>query len=517
MGLPGVLAALGVPAARLPQALEALSPHWAASRASLLLEHGTGGTIPWFLSAPEVRAACDWGGLPPEAEVVLLREADRVAADPGLRLLAWHCHALLFDHDDDGEKADDGDEAAGYGAARVGAWPEAELGGPFLLLVALGMVRRTREAHASVVLGGAGAWAGGVPEEVTRATCGQLACFCRTYARMRATAATAAAAAAAATTTTTTTTTAQLAQSHEPDEPREAPVAPVAHVGLCLSQLAWTRHYPRGRLFRLGRFEFMARPWKGGVVAFRHRLSGQVVALAPHGARFTAEGVVAREPEGGAAEGGDAEGAWTATLVETPERALGSVVSPLGHALRSEANVSLDLAAWECVLRPGDVTLDLHIPEGGHMGLDACGASLRAGAAFFAAVASSRGRAPCRAVTCSSWVLNPQFERIQLSSGNLVAFQREVHLFPVPFTTSRDGLWCIFLQGSGSAGDVDLAADGARDTSLRRGVADFLLAASRDGERWRGNGGMFLLVDDLPRFGSQCYRNSGSGHLDGDA
>jgi hypothetical protein len=403
MKLEHALSKVGV-----PQAAGALEPHWQESAASL------GDRKPWFLEPAEVRVAREYGGFPPEAEAGLVDEAQRIASDPGTRLVAWHCHRLLYDHPD-------------YDS--FGRWP-AGLGGTLGLLVAMGMVRRVREAHAGM----------GVPEEVTRETCSQLSCFAENYSRMTG-----------------------------------------GGLGIPVTQIYWTRHYPACRLFRLGRMEYMIHPFRGGVVAFRHRRSAAVVALAPDGTRYTDQGQVAWEAGGG----------WTARLERTAEAVTGSPVSPLGAAERRR--VTLALKDWECVLAPGDATLDMHIPEGGRMTLEACGDSMRRAAAFFARFFPND---LCRTFGCWSWIFNTQFERIRLSSDNLVRFQRELYLFPVP-SSGRDGLWFIFLQDQ-----VDPAAV-PRDTSLRRGVADFLAT----GERWRG-GGMFFLVDDLPRFGTRAYRSA---------
>lgn len=391
----------------IPQAAEVLAPHWEESVAAL------GGGIPWFLAPAEVSAARVWSGFAADAEAELQAEARRIAADPALALVAWHCHRLLYEHTD---------------YENFDSWP-AELGGTFYLLVAMGMVRRTREAHTAM----------GVPEEVTRATCSQLACYSQNYTRMTG-----------------------------------------GGVGIALPQIFWTRHYPACRLFRLGRMEYMIRPFRGGVLAFRHRGSGEVVALSEHGTRYTAEGQVAWEPDGG----------WVAALERTPEEVSGSIVSPLGMA--EERKVTLSLREWGRVLAPGDATLSMHIPVGGHMTLEACGDSMRRAATFFARFFPNQ---LCRAITCTSWIFNTQFERIRLSSDNLVRFQRELYLFPTP-SDGQDGLWFIFLRN-----EVD-PKTAPRDTSLRRAVADFLAT----GERWRG-GSMFFLVDDLPRFGTQCYRS----------
>jgi hypothetical protein len=402
MTLQNALSSIGI-----PQAEALLSPHWEQSVAAL------GDGMPPFLEPAELRSAREWGGIDPGFEGALLEEARRIASDPARRLVAWHCNRLLYDHPD---------------YEGVQSWPP-ELGGIFAMIVAMGMVRRVREAHAAM----------GVPEDVTRATCGQLACFGHNYTRMTG-----------------------------------------GGIGIAGSQIYWTRHYPACRLFRLGRMEYMIRPFRGGVLAFRHRGTGEVVALAPQGTRFDDEGQVAWKPEGG----------WTASIARTADTVTGSVVSPLGMAERRQ--VTLRLREWECVLSPGDAELDMHIPEGGRMTLEACGESMRRAAEFFARFFPNQ---VCRAIVCASWIFNTQFERMELSSDNLVRFQRELYLFPLP-SNGKDGLWFIFLSN-----DVD-PRTAPRDTSLRRAVADFLAT----GERWR-LGGMFFLVDDLPRFGTQVYRS----------
>ena len=495
--LEAALAAIGVPPAAIPEAAEALAPqHWAGSLASLGGGASDGEAVPWFLAPAEVSAAAGWCGLPIGAEAALLLEAARVAASPPLRHLAAHCHRLLYDA---AIEADCGAEA-------VGRWPGPQLGGGLLLLVCLGMVKRTRAAHAAL----------GVPDEISRATCGQLACFSRNFARMTAGATATAGGGVGG--------------------------GASGGVGIPLSQVAWTRYYPACRLFRLGRMEYMVRPFRGCVVAFRHRATGKVVALAQHGARFTREGQIAAadsqsegaiQPEGGGVLDGD--GAWTASLDECdPERVTGFAVSPLGHAVgphagppvgpaqqrgggdattttttaatttttATSAAVTLELSAWERVLGPGDAILDMHIPAGGGLTPSACEDSLRRAFAFFGAAFPAT---PCRAVSCSSWVLTTQLERMPLLAArgsNLLRLQREVHLFPVPPPPpASDGLWCIFLQDR-----VD-PATAPRDTTLRRAVAEFLEAAAATGERWRA-GGMFFLKDDLGRFGTQCYRGA---------
>ncbi len=382
------------------------------------------GRTPFFLQPDAFTAGREWCGFGREADPSLRETARRIVEDPALTLLAWHCYRLLYEHADYND---------------MKRWPSFEqalgdLGGVFHLLVTLAMVPRVRELHIKM----------GVEEDVTRQTLSQVSCMAGNFRRMTG-----------------------------------------GRLGVTLNALYWMRHYVAGRLFRIGRMEYMIQPWGGSVEVWRHREAGQVVALAPDGARLNGGGFV-----DGTAGKFDEERGWTARLVEDAEAVAGCPISPFGMAERRE--VRLAKAVWECVLKKGDLSLQMHIPAGGGMTLERCGDSMQRAVPFFRRLFPDQ---PFNAVTCISWIFNTQFEQIALSSDNLVRFQRELYLFPVS-SSGKDGLWFIFLRDPGDP------ASAPRDTSLRRAVADFLAA----GNTWRG-GGMFYLADDLARFGSQHYRS----------
>ena len=284
----------------------------------------------------------------------------------------------------------------------------------------------------------------GVPEEVTRETCSAVAAMVARYRR-------------------------------EPGSP----------LGVHLNTAYWLRHHTAGRLFRHGRMEYMIRPSWGNVEVYRHRENGAVIALASDGTRYNQRGYI-----DAASAAPDGAGYWTATLAIEANAVTGYPISAYGMAIRRP--VRLELAHWELVLHKGDAMLEMHIPDGGGMSLDRCIDSMRRAAAFFRRYFPAE---PFRAIMCNSWIMGNPLQDIPLSSDNLARFQRELYLFPVP-STGRDGLWFIYLQEP-----VDLAT-APRDTSLRRAVADYLVA----GNPWRG-GGMFFLVEHLDRLGSAYYRS----------
>ena len=95
---------------------------------------------------------------------------------------------------------------------------------------------------------------------------------------------------------------------------------------------------------------------------------------------------------------------------------------------------------------------------------------------------------------CTSWVFNPRFSTLLAPDANIRLFEQEVYLHPVP-SGRREGLSFIF-----GTDDVD-PATAARDTSIRRVLVEEIEAG-----RPLMIGGMFILTEDLDRFGQQFYR-----------
>lgn len=287
----------------------------------------------------------------------------------------------------------------------------------------------------------------GIPDSVTRETCVQIRCMSENYAR-----------------------------------------ANNGHMGIFRRQLGWLRQYTGKFVYvRLGRLEYALQPFAGGMEVYRHRQTGRVMALVEEGQKFDAEGHM---PATAAPE---VPGGWTAALRSTADAVTGHPICPGGHAVRE--CVTLPSTEWQRVLARGDFVLNMHIPAGGGLTSEACEESLKSAAAFF------RKRFPeaaPAAVVCRSWMFSNLLEHCLPPEANLVRFLRELYLFPTP-NSATAALWFIFLQ------DEFDPATAPRDTSLRRAVLDFLA----QGHPWR-DGGMFILMDDIPRYGTQQYRGDGS-------
>ncbi|MHB8994990.1 MAG: acyltransferase domain-containing protein [Armatimonadota bacterium] len=360
-----------------------------------------------------------------EVEPFLTEVAQRIMASPALKQLWWHCLRLLFHHVD-------------YPGPNMRQWPSLEhlLGeqhGVFYLLAVMEVVSLTQAQHRKR----------GVPESVAaEGLTGNLQECVGNYKTLN-----------------------------------------PGRFGVDLRVVYWLRHDSEGELYRLGRIEYMNRPFHGPIQAFRNRRTGETVALAEDGVSYTPEGYVF----GHGTE--TAPGGWTSTLTFTDKSVRGYRISPLGHA--TQELVELPLDEWPCVLRKGDHVLEMHIPGGGGFTPEKCRESMEQAVAFFRQYFPEQ---PFVGLGCMSWILNPQIGQIYRPDSNMVLWQQEMYLYPIP-SSGRDGLHFLFARD-----DID-PATAPRDTSMRRAFLDWLASGKR-----LMSGGAFILTEDLQHYGTQHYR-----------
>jgi hypothetical protein len=264
----------------------------------------------------------------------------------------------------------------------------------------------------------------------------------------------------------------------EEDEPARPPW------GLRPHALGWLVNHLRGELYRLGRLQFQFGSLQLQVRAFRHRASNLVVALSEEGIRYRQDGGRATGDQKGEA------GAWLARLAMGDGEVSGYPILPIGRALHRQ--VTLSAADWQQVLGSGQPVLHVHIPAGSPLSPDLCAESMRLATQFFPRHFPER---PFDAFCCGSWLLEAELEQFLPATSNIVRFQREFYLVPIP-SHPRYFLSQIFGE---APQDLTKAP---RNTSLQRAILEFLEAG---GELRPAGGGGFLLPQDLD-WGAQVYR-----------
>ncbi len=238
-----------------------------------------------------------------------------------------------------------------------------------------------------------------------------------------------------------------------------------------LLEYGWLCNHFSFKLFRIGRLQFVYQPCHIPAYVYRNQISGVVMALCPNGAMYQPNG------DGAGVNGNAFNGVWLARLREENGFVEGFPIHRSGHALRSM--VRLDLAQWECVLKPGDPVLDMHIAEGCPLNAEAVGKSLDQAPEFFR---QHLGADDVRAMTCSSWLLDDNIGQMQ-PNGNIASFQRRFYLIPA----LHAGDWQTRERAFGNP-DVDILTAECR-TSLQRSIA----AWYESGRYCRNSAGLILV------------------------
>ena len=230
---------------------------------------------------------------------------------------------------------------------------------------------------------------------------------------------------------------------------------------------SWLRTMARV-LYWLGRLEFVLTPFPYRQRVYRHRKTGEVIAMAEAGEPYSDDGV------------NIGTHTWVATLVETDDAIIGTPFSPRGKALRQMVRLPRD--AWDLVLKQGDDVVDVHIPSEGAMTIAALHDAHRQAAKFFDLYYPDR---PFAVYACDSWLFSPLLEEILGPDSNIVRWHHEGYLVP------DDSVGEDLLE----------LAQTTHDSRLRRA----LRARLAEGKPL-SCGRYLYLRRDLDRFGTQPYR-----------
>lgn len=257
--------------------------------------------------------------------------------------------------------------------------------------------------------------------------------------------------------------------------------------GIIHQQIHWTRNYVDGKLYRLGRMEYMAKRMNDKIRVFRHKQHGHVIAMVKKPSFFAEDGMV-RAP----ANSLDVASLKQTHYREDKEYVEAYPVSPDGRIFPEP--MTINLADWKKVLGENDWCIDMHIPAGGGMRPELCRDSMRKAFQFFPQHFPDRRFS---AIVCESWIFNTQFEEL-LPRTNIAEFMQEVYLFPVP-SDPYSGFFFVFCK---NPEDYDDLSQAPRDTSMRRAMLEVLTT----GRKLRKSG-MFFLPEEMEKYGTKVYRN----------
>ena len=255
--------------------------------------------------------------------------------------------------------------------------------------------------------------------------------------------------------------------------------------GFNFCQLYWMRYYTEGKLFRIGRLEYLlhnAPAWMPAV--YKNRYDGSLKVFCPDRWRFLPDGSrpLTETPD---------EETCITSLKIADGRLIGTPILPNGKILLDWTE-SIRLDEWEPVCSPWEPVPSIHIPGGGGMSPEMVRQSMLEAKQFFRKYFNM----DIRMFVCCSWILNPDWER-ELPDSNMVKFLQEGYAFPGTETQGKEGLFFVF--GSNDADPFAFPKENRLYEAFRRIL--------KSGGILR-NGGVFFLTDRLNEFGTQCYRRN---------
>jgi len=371
---------------------------------------GLGGKPMRAVASVDWRAACEACGLPGDAVRAVEAAADRLRREPAHRHLLRRCHEVVF--------------ARPFREDRfelLGRWTEGlgDFRPLFHVLVLLENFPELTSLHRSR----------GVPDEITAATLSDL---------------------------------------------RDRMVKHHGATGCWgLPEINWLSFIFSGRIFRVGRFQFVAKPLRAAVCGFRHRIADWPLLLAREGLAFRPDGQ--RDGTNSATD----RGAWRSVLRESADGVEGNPVHPDGRVLRQ--TVFLPAVEWRREIGESDNILDTHIPEGGGLGTTDWRSSFADALFFF-----DRCFPEVRPLgfDCQTWMLDNQLPSLLPAGSGIRRFQEEFYLYPV-LSDDRQTMERVF-GGEADGGELPMV------TSLQKKLAAFIGAGGSPRQ-----GGGLILRDDV--------------------
>ena len=224
------------------------------------------------------------------------------------------------------------------------------------------------------------------------------------------------------------------------------------HLGLDQTYFRWLHLFAFAEIFRVHGIQFEFTSLKKSAAFLRNKQTGQILPVSVD-VLVHASGKMLL----GAGGYEDSEGAFQTTFSEDEENfyAYGvydHIISPVCEAFSK--------TKWECIGRPGDKCLAMHLPRGADIREDNV---RRACAAAFDILARNYPQYVGVPVQCGSWLLDPGIETLVGADSNVVRFGKLFARYP----GKSSGRACnSFVFPGRYQGDEDLP----EDTRLQRAM-----------------------------------------------
>lgn len=219
----------------------------------------------------------------------------------------------------------------------------------------------------------------------------------------------------------------------------------------------WDFLYIFGEIFEHDGFQYQFKKFYGGAMLLTNKSTNENVIMMRENS-FHRSGLVL-----GSVGAEDKEGSFDADFLESDEAFCGHLVL---NGKVSPQKTICKKSEWDCVLKPGDMALAVHIPKDADVSHEAV---LRSFNASFKVARDLFPEHNPKYIVCYSWLLDPTLEDLMGSESRLVGFGNEFLKFPV-MSNGTEYKHFVFRGYEGATETLP------EDTSLRRKIKKHLLS-----------------------------------------
>ena len=181
----------------------------------------------------------------------------------------------------------------------------------------------------------------------------------------------------------------------------------------------WDTHFIKAQIFFTEGLQYEMRKLPDQAVYLREKTTGQILPVMTSGT-FHRTGTQIL----GSAGYADPEGAFTCTFREDAENFYGHGCVDFRVSPEEQ---TFPKSRWECLMRPGDPCLGMHIPAKTDISQEAMNRSITAAQRI---VAERFPEFAGRQVFCSSWLLDPQLGQLLGDGSKITGFQNRYIRYP---------------------------------------------------------------------------------------
>lgn len=235
---------------------------------------------------------------------------------------------------------------------------------------------------------------------------------------------------------------------------------------------AWTVNYLNGGVFTIGRFVYRPRIYQGPIrTVLKDKITGETVLLYGPGYRVRKDGHIDGTND-------ISEDDCIITVYDEGEEIITAHASHDGIVEISPQSFSLK--RYEKMFTKGELYLEIHIPSGSHLTNDVVLSSYKEALEFYSSYTEYRPKA----LICTTWLLDNDFDKLLPMNSNILSFQRKYAIYPIK--TDGSGVFSFMLFGDKNDPDT-----WQTNTSFQRSMKEFLISGGKTHE----NGGIILPCD----------------------